>query len=757
MSIENKKLGKRRYEVYTNNHNKKVVFLDIRRDITFSVLIKALKTVKYRTMFICLKLGCYCCLFTLKFLFTNTFYTKTIKQEHVKCKLTRRSIAMAKKEVKTDLWVYNILKEAHLELEPQGSSIVEIDNALKTASKKGTGNVGFPEYIGVVKDFLLVIENKASLSKHVKLDTNGLISMDQKDIIGYAVNGALFYGKHLAKHTSYKKIIAFGISGDEKKHKISPIYIDETEYYRELPEVESFISFSEYNIDEYYLREILKENTDYEKETTEILKDAAKLHEDLRNYGNLKDIDKPLIVSGILLALRESEFKNFAITDLTGDNVKTDGQKIYDAIEANLRRSNVSPDVKKDKILSQFSIIKDTTILNEINSKLGKTPLKHYTEFLDEKIYKSIKYTKSSEDYLGRFYGEFMSYSGGDGQTLGIILTPKHITDLFCDLVEIKPTDVVLDPCCGTGGFLIAAMHHMLKDATNETERKNIKQKQLHGFELQPYMFTIATTNMILRGDGKSNLINDDFLKQDTNKLQLKQATVGMMNPPYSQGSKQDPDLYEISFIQQLLDSLSIGARCIVIIPQSSMTGKTNDEKSVKENILKKHTLEGVITLNKDTFYGIGTMPCIAIFTAGEPHPLDKECKFIDFKNDGYKVSPHIGLVETAQAKDKKQHLLDVWFDRIQTDTTFCVKTTIEATDEWLHSFYYFNDEIPNDEDFEKTIGDYLSFEFSMIMQNRGYLFNDAKGLNDSNISTQETSVGESLDGSKEVAANGIN
>ena len=214
-------------------------------------------------------------------------------------------------------------------------------------------------------------------------------------------------------------------------------------------------------------------------------------------------------------------------------------------------------------------------------------------------------------------------------------------------------------------------------------------------------------------------------MKQDPNKLQLKQATVGMMNPPYSQGSKQNPDLYEIAFTEHLLNSLSVGARCAVIVPQSTMTGKSKEEASIKANILKKHTLEGVITLNKDTFYGVGTMPCIALFTAGEPHPSDKVCKFINFEDDGYKVAPHIGLLETESAKDKKQHLLDVWFDRIDSETKFCVKTTVEANDEWLHSFYYFNDEIPTEADFDKTIGDYLSFEFSMIMKGKQYLFEE--------------------------------
>ena len=632
---------------------------------------------------------------------------------------------MAKKEIKTDLWVYELLKQADIGLDPQGSSVKELNEAFKTASKKGTKKVGFPEYVGIVKDYVIVIEDKADLSKHIKLDENNCISTEVDAVVGYAVNGAYYYAKHIVNNSTFKKIIAIGVSGNEKKHRITPMYVDETEYYRELPDIESFISFNQDNIDEYYVKEVLKETTDKEKETIEILKDAEALHKDLRNYGNLKDTEKPMIVSGILLALRESEFKNFSISDLTGDSIKTDGQKIYDAINSNLQRSKVSPEVKKDKLLSQFAFIKDTPKLNEIEPKIGKTPLKYYTEFLYNKIYKTIRYSKSSEDYIGRFYGEFMSYSGGDGQTLGIVLTPKHITQLFCDLLNLQCDDIVFDPCCGTAGFLISAMYNMLKNTSDENIKRNIRQKQLHGIELRPDMFTVATTNMILRGDGKSNLINEDFLNQDPAKLQLKGATVGMMNPPYSQGSKLNPNLYEISFTEHLLNSLSEGARCAVIVPQSSMTGKTQEEQDIKDNILKHHTLEGVISLNKDTFYGVGTIPCIAIFTAGIPHDKNKICKFINFEDDGFKVSPHVGLIETEGAKDKKQHLLDVWFNKIEAETKFCVYTTIESTDEWLHGFYYFNDEIPTDKELIETIGKYLTFEFSMIMQDKEYLFRD--------------------------------
>lgn len=504
---------------------------------------------------------------------------------------------MAKKEVMTDLWVYDMLKEIGVQndFSAQGSNIKEIDEALATASKKGTGNVGFPEYVGVIKDFLVVIEDKASLNKHVNRNEHDLIAEDIKSTTDYAVNGALFYGKHLAKNTTYKKIIAIGVSGNEKNHRISPIFVDERGGYKELDDVETFISFSTDNINEYYVREILEVKTNDELKTEELLKVERSLHEDLRNYGNLEDKNKPLIVSGILLALSEIEHKNFDISDLIGDKIRTDGSKIYKAIEDNLKRANVSPEVKRDKLLNQFNIIKDNNKINEKNSNLGKTPLRYFTEVLYNSIFTNIKYSSSTEDYIGRFYGEFMSYSGGDGQSLGIILTPRHITDLFCELLDVKPTDKILDPCCGTAGFLIAAMHQMLSKTEDENEQLDIRKNRLFGIELQDYMFTIATTNMILRGDGKSNLENQDFLVQNPSKIQLKGCTVGMMNPPYSQGSKQNPELYEINFVSHLLESLVEGARVAVIVPQSTFTGKTKDEQNLKTKILSEHTLEGVI------------------------------------------------------------------------------------------------------------------------------------------------------------------
>ena len=361
-------------------------------------------------------------------------------------------------------------------------------------SKRGTGKKGFPEYLAISGDFVIVIEDKAKVEDQANyLKDNETLLMDTSSITKYAENGALHYALSIIQNTNFKKVIAFGCSGtDEKRIVIRPIYVSPTGY-KILPKVKDFSQFSTENIERYY-NEIICGNESIERvELKTILSRAKKLHEDLRNYGQLGDSEKPLVVSAILLALEE---KDFSTEILTGDNVKTDGQKIFDAMSAHMDRVKVEPEVKKQRVIDQFRLIVNRPALSDKDERLGKSPLKYFAEYLYSNILTAIC-NNSPEDVLGRFYGECISYSGGDGQTLGVVLTPKHITELFTDLAEIKPTDKVLDPCCGTGGFLIAAMHRMLAQAKEE-DKENIRKNNLHGIELRDDMFSIATTNMIL-------------------------------------------------------------------------------------------------------------------------------------------------------------------------------------------------------------------------------------------------------------------
>ena len=446
-------------------------------------------------------------------------------------------------------FIHNSLSAVEISSDMQSSRNVELDAALSTASKNFTGGHGYPDHIALVNDFVLVMEDKADRLKLVLRDGNE-ISQTADAVKNYALNGALFYALKIIDGSPYKKVFAFGNAGDRKHHVIQPIFIGADKKVTELPEVDTFKNFTADNIEAYYRRAVLKETPPEEIELKKVSTRAITLHGYLRSYAQLGEEEKPLVVSAILLALAESRH-GFNVEQLTGDKVKTDGAKIFELVEAHLKRANVRPEVKREQVLDQFRLIKNLPALNAVNRTLAKTPLKFFTEFVEDNIFDAVV-NNSAEDYLGRFYGEFISYSGGDGQSLGIVLTPRHITELFCDLVDLKPDDVVFDPCCGTGSFLITAMSRMLENVTDEAQRKHIKQEQLHGIELRPKMFSTATTNMILRGDGKSNLLCGDFFAHKSDDLQLLGGgvTVGFMNPPFSQDDKPETKhLSELHFI----------------------------------------------------------------------------------------------------------------------------------------------------------------------------------------------------------------
>ncbi len=630
-------------------------------------------------------------------------------------------------EKTTDFIVRDLLKAAGIDATPNVSRNPEIQAALKTASKRGTGQIGRPEFLAVSGEFLIVVEDKADSryqSKFVERENGTSLLMDSSSVVAYAENGALHYATHIARQTSFKKVFAFGCSGTEQgRLTIRPIFVTPTSY-KLLSRVSNFDDFGPARIQRTFQEKVLGNKPLETVELEEIIRRAENLHEDLRNYGNLGETEKPVIVSAILLALCE---ESFSTEDLTGDTVYTDGQKIFDALSTHLNRVKVEPEVKKAQVLDQFRFIQTRPSLSETHPALDKSPLRYFAEYLHSNILGAIN-NNSPEDVLGRFYGEFIRYSGGDGQSLGVVLTPKHITSLFAELAQVTPKDRVFDPCCGTAGFLIAAMHRMLARAKTRVEANRIRQEGLHGIEMREDMFSIATTNMILRGDGKSNLVCADFLKKPASMLREKAFTVGLMNPPYSQAKNRGTaNLSELRFICHLLDSLAPGGRAVVIVPQSTMVGKTTQDKLDKRYILDHHTLEGVITLNPQTFGRVGTNPVIAMFTAHEPQPGNKLAKFVDFRDDGYALFPHLGLLPTAAAAKQRQRLLDCWLQGKSEPSAFVVHSPVTAEDEWLHSFFYFNDEIPTEAEFDNAMADFLTFEFSMIAHGREYLFTEAR------------------------------
>ncbi|MBF2480272.1 N-6 DNA methylase [Listeria seeligeri] len=639
---------------------------------------------------------------------------------------------MMNEKTVTDQYVRREIENLGISYEEQTSSNPEIRKALKGASKQNGKGIGKPEFIFTSNEHLIIIEDKLDSGKLIAPE-KGAIDLKYPAINLFAVNGAVHYARHIVEKTVlYDEVIAIGISGNKE---IQPVFVyreDNEIKIKKLNKVHNLSDFHPDSIEEWYGVNILGEFTKEQKEIFELQDVASELHEDLRNYGSLEGENKATVVSALLLALQDdTQDLCKSLQGRTGIESR-DGDLIFNAINRYLQKVrpsiNTEPWDEKIKILqNKFSFIKTNPYLNTSNNYLRCTPLKYFLLKLNDKVVNH--FDKNTEfDILGHFYGEFVKYGGSDGNPLGIVLTPRHITSLMTELIDIRPEDKVLDPACGSGAFLISAMNRMLKKASSEEQKQNIKQNQLFGIELQEKLFTVATTNMILRGDGKSNLQLADMFTKTEEEMQKKQINKILFNPPYSQAkTKELSHLSELSFIHHALDMLVYGGKLAVIIPQSTMVGKTKKDKALKKEILEKHTLDYVITLNKNTFYGVGVNPCIAIFTAGKPHFKQKKVRFFNFEDDGYVVRKHIGLIpDGVLPEEKRKYLLDnINGDVYDIQNEFVVSSIVTAEDEWLHSYFYFNNEIPNEEVFEQVVADYLLFKLDMKLHGRGDMFED--------------------------------
>src|SRR5699024_6044374 len=228
------------------------------------------------------------------------------------------------------------------EYEEQGSSHVEIKEALKTASKQREGNVGKPEFLFFSDKYLIVVEDKADIEKLVQYKENGEVDLTRPAIIDYALNGAIHYGKHIVNNTNtIKKVFAIGASGDSHSNVIKVTYINEDKV-KVLQEVNNLEDLHPDNIEEFYRVAVNDELPKEERELREVKAIASELHEDLRNHGSLEGEKKATVVSAILLALEE---KTFNLESLNSEEREggRDGDLVFNAVQIYLNNSGIVP------------------------------------------------------------------------------------------------------------------------------------------------------------------------------------------------------------------------------------------------------------------------------------------------------------------------------------------------------------------------------------------------------------------------------
>ncbi|MCT3016084.1 SAM-dependent DNA methyltransferase [Propionibacterium freudenreichii] len=650
-------------------------------------------------------------------------------------------------EKATDQFVRDLLREIGVTRpwEQDGGPQWKRD-ALRGGSKSlSAAAEGKPEFVFQPGEFIVVVEDKKDVQRTRYL-VDGVVDTEHPYRADYALNGAIHYAQAMLRNgvPQNKGIFAVGIGGAEVHHEIAVAYLAPG-FTKLLDDLDNLDVFAVDQIGEYYAVQVLGQRPRTEAQLDDLRSAAERLHEGMRNYGSVENDRKAPLISAILLALQNPYFDPSRLQSLTpGNNYQVwDGRVIYDAAEQYMRSEALMPQAKIGTLLDQFAFIKNAPQLNRSHRDLGESPLKWMTRILENDVLDVVTDpSMTAFDVLGNFYHEFISYGGGDGSGLGIVLTPEHVTTLMAELIDVNATDYVLDPTAGTASFLIAAMQRMFTDAgDNVAMRDDIRRNRLYGIELQDKLFAIGTTNMILRGDGKANFRRDSIFEAPINEMRgdvkLPDGSWAMghgftkvlLNPPYSQSKdKRTRNLSELAFVERALSFLNPGGKLAVIVPQSAMVGKTREDKARKKYILEHHTLDTVITMNPMTFVNSGHTPhtVIVTFTAGRPHPKDHKVRFVNFEKDGWIVAQHRGLVDDGTVASRRKHLMEVLRGDAQDDTCFIVRSEVTADDEWQHSYFYFNDQPPTYEDFLATIADYVAWQVDMHAHGFGDLITPA-------------------------------
>lgn len=619
----------------------------------------------------------------------------------------------------------------------------------KTANKT---NFGKPDFSLTCYDAPVIIENKLGLQKLIMQTKDG-IKFDEKSIKDYAVNGALYYATGMIASGKYHEVIAIGIAGDSDdaiELKAYYVYGSGETSFKLLDNV-STLNFLENQktFDAFYKDAILTDDEKHEiliNSQAQLQKYSKSLNKLMHNH-NITAPQRVLYVSGMLLSMQNIiDTKGVKLQDglvpedLQGIQTesKRDGIQIVNQVKEFLTARNI-PLEKQNLMLASFSEISKDAQRDELEkldkevSKLidGKASInKQIFTFIYHNIFLSIDAMAGHLDIMGEMYSEFLKYALGDGKEIGIVLTPPYITKMMATILDVNKESRVMDLATGSAGFLISSMEMMIDDAQNTYGKKTtdandkintIKKSQLLGVELNAEMFTLAATNMILRGDGSSNIHKGNTFNTPEKLYTEFKANKLLLNPPFSFDENGMP------FIAFGLDKMEKAGLGAIIIQDSAGSGK-----AVKTNqaILKKHTLKASIKMPTDLFQPMaGVQTSIYVFEAHKPHDYELPAKFIDFRNDGYKRTSR-ALQEIDEPAKRYADIIKIYkagrnakVEAIwNLDEVYIEDFISPSGADWNFDQHKLIDSKPTLEDFKKTVSDYLAWEVSNILKQKGDL-----------------------------------
>jgi type I restriction-modification system DNA methylase subunit len=571
-------------------------------------------------------------------------------------------------------------------IEKQKSDTPRIQKLLENASKRG-GGVGKPEFLIHSKDhseFLIVVECKADHRKHAST------TLDK--YADYAVDGALLYAAFLSKQFD---VLAIAVSGqNESTYRISHfLHLQGTKKAVEFEGAHDIVPLEEYY--QTFINSDVKFRQDYD----ELLGYSRELNEELQ-AKKIKEAHRGLLICGVLVALENAAFKKGFRVQRTA---RTLANNLVQAIVDEFRNANL-PAARILNLEQAFSFIRTSATLTS-----DKEFFVRLIEEIDSNVNSFVR-THKYHDALGQFYVQFLRYANND-KGLGIVLTPPHIAELFADLAEVNKDSIVYDNCCGTAGLLIAAMKKMLTDnGVNAATEKTIKNRRLLGIEFQDDIYALAVSNMVVHGDGKTNILPGDcFELSQTIKKKFK-PTVGVLNPPYKTKAST---IEELDFVLNNLSALQPGGKCVAILPFGCAIGDSGEIVERKRRLLEGHTLEAVMSMPIELFHdsNVGVVTCVMVITAHRPHPKGKKTWFGYWRDDGFVKTKHLGRIDANRTwHDTKAKWLNAFRGR-DVIKNFSLLAEVQSKDEWCAEAYMETDySLLTQEDFDEEIKKYIVF-----------------------------------------------
>lgn len=579
-------------------------------------------------------------------------------------------------------------KQGLIKIEEQISDNPRIKKLLKTASKSGDG-CGFPEFIISIKDapeLIIVIECKAKNKFHESKDLN-----KPKE---YAVDGALLYSQYLSKEFD---VLSIGASGENKKELRITHHL---QLKNSLDAPIKKFSNKLFNINDY-LEKYRTSDEKFRQDYDNLLSFSKDLNK-IFHKKKITESDRALLIGGILIALENQPFrKTFKDYIKDGDLSK----ELFGKIEMQYGNDGISGE-KLTAVMEKLAFIKSHPNLSK------GLFLMELIKDIDNNINSFIR-THKYYDVLGELYVEFLRYANSD-KGLGIVLTPRHITEFMVKLAEVDEKSVVYDNCTGTGGFLVSAMRLMIDKANGNQKRINaIKQKQLVGTEFQPNIYTLAISNMFIHQDGKTNVLKGDcFDPEIIKKVKKKKPNVGLLNPPYKSDKRED--IEELAFILNNLECLQQGSKCVAIVPMSLALESKGRILELKRKLFENHTLDAVLSMPDELFHNskVNQAVCIMVFTASKKHRSDKTTFFGYFKDDGFTKVKNKGRIDLFNKWGKiEKEWIKLYLNKKDL-VGVSINKTVSYDDEWCAEAYMKTDYSDlTEEDFEKTVRDLIAFK----------------------------------------------